>query len=77
MIVAIIDLIATILLSRCDNGGFSDSHISGGDAASSVDSSKTSLTVPLMGIMGVMKNSIEPKLEATMNNVYHHYSVRF
>ena len=68
MIVAIIDLIATILLSRCDNGGFSDSHISGGDAASSVDSSKTSLTVPLMGIMGVMKNSIEPKLEATMNN---------
>lgn len=68
MIVAIIALIATILLSRCDNGGFSDSHVSGGDAASSVDSSKTSLTVPLMGIMGVMKNSIEPKLEATMNN---------
>lgn len=28
MIVAIIALIATILLSRCDNGDFSDSHVS-------------------------------------------------
>lgn len=67
MIVAIIALIATILLSRCDNGGSSESLSTGGDTYS-IDSSKTNLTIPLVGIMGVMKNSIEPKLEATMNN---------
>lgn len=72
MVVAIVALFISILLSRCDNVTSSGNVSTSGDKHSgdsyNIDSSKTNLTIPLVGIMGIMKNSIEPKLEATMNN---------
>lgn len=66
LLLSIISVLISLMFSLYNTYKYSSQQSNG--LSGYADYSSNNITIPLTGILGIMKNSIEPKLETTMNN---------